>query len=725
MPQGSRSARVCYYELLGVAKDCDETALKKSYRKLALQWHPDKASLNGLSNEDATKKFQQIGEAYQCLTDPQERAWYDSHREQILYGTGDDDDETIDPFERSVDLWSFFSSSCYDGYHDNSGGFFQVYEELFRKIDIAEQDYSDDKRLAPAFGKSADKWAEGPGPFYQHWNGFCSQRPFGHADKYNPLNEPNRRYRRMAETENKKLRQAARGEYNQKVRRLVSLVMRRDPRVEEQERQKAAQKREKVADLERKREEEQLLKREARAAALLEEEKRWAENDRIMREKEEEALLNGASFSSSSCSNARLVGEEDLAGSARSTPRGGTADDEEYKPVQYVCEVCRKNFKSENQFKAHCKSKKHLHAVEALMAEEDEWSDLEDEDDVLAKSDKDEDHKQDQEQSGGSSPSRSRTASSRAEDVSPTNSCSPTRSKDKGSPGANFSPKPRTQTADSIGESVVAKSEASSSRSRRKSRTASKTSGSTSESEDDDFLARFANMRTAKAEPKKFDDSSSKSEGSEKETRSGKIEEEMAKEKVPPSSDDEDEETTSAAGCGSVTSGEAAGDKSSGSPGKAEGSNQDDVDVTSKETEVDARTVNPKASVDTDLEADGADPINIDEKDVDEAANPQQTSGKRKRRRAPKTSAPGECAATNRPRPAGSGESLPEANSMPTVFGCSFCRQTFHTKNKLFDHLKRNPTHMAWKQAPGESKKQAAAATATGPSKGAKKNKNK
>lgn len=73
----------CYYEILEVERDADDDILKKNYRKLALKWHPDK----NIANEDEAKqKFQLIQQAWEVLSDPQERAWYDRHRDQILKG---------------------------------------------------------------------------------------------------------------------------------------------------------------------------------------------------------------------------------------------------------------------------------------------------------------------------------------------------------------------------------------------------------------------------------------------------------------------------------------------------------------------------------------------------------------------------------------------------------------------------------------------------------------
>ncbi len=62
-----------YYELLGVARNCSADDLKKAYRKLAMQYHPDRNP----GNHEAEHKFKEIGEAYGILSDDQRRAAYD------------------------------------------------------------------------------------------------------------------------------------------------------------------------------------------------------------------------------------------------------------------------------------------------------------------------------------------------------------------------------------------------------------------------------------------------------------------------------------------------------------------------------------------------------------------------------------------------------------------------------------------------------------------------
>ncbi|MDH4358436.1 MAG: DnaJ domain-containing protein [Candidatus Berkelbacteria bacterium] len=60
-----------YYDVLGVSKGASQDEIKKAYRKLALQCHPDRGGGDG-------EKFKEINEAYQILSDPQKRQQYDT-----------------------------------------------------------------------------------------------------------------------------------------------------------------------------------------------------------------------------------------------------------------------------------------------------------------------------------------------------------------------------------------------------------------------------------------------------------------------------------------------------------------------------------------------------------------------------------------------------------------------------------------------------------------------
>jgi hypothetical protein len=64
----------CFYDILGVPRDADDGAIKRAYRKCALLLHPDKCQLEG-----AKEAFQKVSGAFGCLSDADERAYYDQH----------------------------------------------------------------------------------------------------------------------------------------------------------------------------------------------------------------------------------------------------------------------------------------------------------------------------------------------------------------------------------------------------------------------------------------------------------------------------------------------------------------------------------------------------------------------------------------------------------------------------------------------------------------------
>lgn len=108
-----------YYEVLEVTRDADSTTIKKSYRKLAIQYHPDKNP----DDHEAEEKFKELGEAYEVLMDPDKRAAYDrfGHR-AFSQGTGPSAGGGFggaDPFDIFREVFS------------GGGGGGSIFEEIF------------------------------------------------------------------------------------------------------------------------------------------------------------------------------------------------------------------------------------------------------------------------------------------------------------------------------------------------------------------------------------------------------------------------------------------------------------------------------------------------------------------------------------------------------------------------------------------------------------------
>src|ERR1700742_5005827 len=73
-----------YYEVLEVERTASDTELKAAYRRLAMQWHPDRNP----NNPEAEEKFKACSEAYQVLSDPDKRAAYDRYGHSAFSGGG-------------------------------------------------------------------------------------------------------------------------------------------------------------------------------------------------------------------------------------------------------------------------------------------------------------------------------------------------------------------------------------------------------------------------------------------------------------------------------------------------------------------------------------------------------------------------------------------------------------------------------------------------------------
>src|ERR687892_555734 len=106
-----------YYSVLGVERGASDDDIKKAYRRLAMQYHPDR---NG-GSKDAEEKFKEVTEAYDVLRDPQKRAAYDRYGEAGLRGAGAGGFHHVDLSEALGIFMRDFGGS-FGGFDDLFGG---------------------------------------------------------------------------------------------------------------------------------------------------------------------------------------------------------------------------------------------------------------------------------------------------------------------------------------------------------------------------------------------------------------------------------------------------------------------------------------------------------------------------------------------------------------------------------------------------------------------------
>jgi DnaJ family protein A protein 5 len=333
-PGAGGEVKTSYYELLGVERNATSEELKKAYRKKALELHPDR---NYGDVERTTALFAEVRSAYEVLSDDQERAWYDAHEGDILRG-GTGDGATEDHYQGNMRMTTSDELARMMGkfrgnvqFTDAPSGFFGYVRDTFEQLAREEEyaaDYEDiDIPDYPTFGHKDDQYDDVVRNFYSAWNGFATAKSFAWLDRYRLSDAPDRRVRRLMEKENQKFRDDGRREFNDTVRALLAFVRKRDPRYtpnQQSDEDKAKAQRD---------------ARQAQAARA-----RAAQMAKL--DQEPQAVPDWAT--------------------ARPTDELEEESEEEIEEEHFECVACNKTFKSERQYEAHEKSKKHQKAIQNL-----------------------------------------------------------------------------------------------------------------------------------------------------------------------------------------------------------------------------------------------------------------------------------------------------------------------------------------------------------------------
>lgn len=211
------------------------------------------------------------------------------------------------------------------------GGLRDFFGQLAKEEELACRWDNMDPVEYPDFGLKDDDYNDVVRPFYAAWNGFATRKSYSWKDQYRPSDAPDRRVRRLMEKENRGLREEAIRKYNDAVRSLVAFVRKRDPRY--QENQKSEEDRQKIL-------------RDAAAA----------QSARSRAAREAKLGEIDGSIVPEWAKSTRVDDDE-----------GDLSTDGETEQQEIECVVCRKKFKSEAQYEAHEKSKKHIKLLKQLQ----------------------------------------------------------------------------------------------------------------------------------------------------------------------------------------------------------------------------------------------------------------------------------------------------------------------------------------------------------------------
>ncbi|MBW0487163.1 hypothetical protein O181_026878 [Austropuccinia psidii MF-1] len=354
------------YAILQVTPDATSEEIKKSFKKLALIHHPDK---NFANVEQATQRFAKIQQAYEILSDEDERAFYDRHRDELLNSKDDELDE-FDPTHLTPkkprssshpgitvkQLLRFFDATLWnDDFSDSSTSFFTIYRNLFDQVSLEEKVARNDSvNIFPSFGTSESSYdqdlngSKALKHFYSIWSNFGTQKTFEWIEPHHVSHQTDRRMKRLIEKENQRARENARKEYNETVRSLVNFIKKRDPRFISSTASNPAKWRA---------QEIQRIKRELREAA----ERRATEREHEAKQFREQSWQR---------TEPQLSDEETIeeANSAQET------ESEAEEVNDWYCVACKKDFNTQGAWDNHERSKKHkqnAHILRKQMIKED------------------------------------------------------------------------------------------------------------------------------------------------------------------------------------------------------------------------------------------------------------------------------------------------------------------------------------------------------------------
>lgn len=292
---------------------------------------------------------------------------YDNHREQILRGSQTDYED------KSLDVFQYFTASCYRGFEDTATGFYAVYGKIFEKIaaeDIEFMECDTEFKSIPLFGKSTSEFETVVGPFYAYWQSYCTKKSYSWLCPHNVTEIRDRRLLREIEKETKKIAQKARRERNEEIRALVAFVRKRDKRVvehkkmlEERAEQNRIKQQEKRLEQLRKNRKDvaDMQKLQSKTFCTDGHEEKLRQMEEIYASTDDEysddySNYNGSDIGDMSHGAEQIIDIDAAADTSTAAPPIGV---DPLSDLGY-CIACDKSFKNKKSFRNHLSSKRHI-----------------------------------------------------------------------------------------------------------------------------------------------------------------------------------------------------------------------------------------------------------------------------------------------------------------------------------------------------------------------------
>ncbi|KAH9425557.1 DnaJ sub C member 21 [Dermatophagoides pteronyssinus] len=334
-----------FYDILNIKNDATIDQIKK---------------IINLDNVvETTAIFNRIQEAYEILSDPEKRNWYDNHRDVFHK-------DLVDVSEYEIDE-KYFQPNCYNGYNDDDNGFYTVYRKLFEDIIAQEIRFYDDPKdfEYPTFGDSNSD-LKSVKYFYDIWQSFKTVISFNQLDKYDIRQAPNRRFGRFMERENEK---------SENKHKLVKWLRSRDKRMKKYaehlaEKNRDNRKNPNNNDGKKIQENLNISNNYVETNGFKLSEEQWLELEATLDNELMIVLMTWKSLElriESIDLEPKSQIDPDDDGRNNNQIDCANNDDNDDTNLLYICDVCNKNFKSLNSYNNHLKSKKHLNNVKLYV----------------------------------------------------------------------------------------------------------------------------------------------------------------------------------------------------------------------------------------------------------------------------------------------------------------------------------------------------------------------